>query len=206
MVEALILGREGTIVPEVHCYAPPLPQTIDDAQQMERWEAWVRAYVAIGEMLEGMSSPAVYQWISGLVFLVCLVLLLVLDCGGGTSASEDVPETDPKWCSAGPSCATIAPPKSWRKSTPSMLSGASIVFLLIPGADPPHPRTDQHGAAILRVYVEMRFKHALGCYRPVEYNAEGATDHLYLLLGHGTFPMGHARLRPMLSRLCSRSC
>ena len=26
------------------------------------------------------------------------------------------------------------------------------------------------------VYVEMRFKHALGCYRPVEYNAAGATD------------------------------
>ena len=40
------------------------------------------------------------------------------------------------------------------------------------------------------VYVEMRFKHALGCYRPVEYNAE--VQPMLTTPGHGTFPMGHA--------------
>jgi hypothetical protein len=40
------------------------------------------------------------------------------------------------------------------------------------------------------VYVEMRFKHALGCWRPVEYNAE--VQPMITTPGHGTFPMGHA--------------
>jgi hypothetical protein len=40
------------------------------------------------------------------------------------------------------------------------------------------------------VYVEMRFKHALGCYRPVEYNAE--VQPMITTPGHGSFPMGHA--------------
>ncbi len=40
------------------------------------------------------------------------------------------------------------------------------------------------------VYVEMRFKHALACYRPVEYNA--AVQPMITTPGHGSFPMGHA--------------
>ena len=40
------------------------------------------------------------------------------------------------------------------------------------------------------VYVEMRFKHALACYRPVEYNAQ--VQPMITSPGHGTFPMGHA--------------
>jgi hypothetical protein len=40
------------------------------------------------------------------------------------------------------------------------------------------------------VYVEMRFKHALACYRPVEFNAQ--VQPMITTPGHGTFPMGHA--------------
>jgi hypothetical protein len=40
------------------------------------------------------------------------------------------------------------------------------------------------------VYVEMRIKQALGCYRPVEYNAE--VQPMITTPGHGSFPMGHA--------------
>jgi len=40
------------------------------------------------------------------------------------------------------------------------------------------------------VYVEMRFKHALGCFRPVEYNAQ--VQPMITTPGHGSFPMGHA--------------
>jgi hypothetical protein len=39
------------------------------------------------------------------------------------------------------------------------------------------------------VYVEMRFKHALGCYRPVEYDAQ--VQPMITTPGHGAFPMGH---------------
>ena len=40
------------------------------------------------------------------------------------------------------------------------------------------------------VYVEMRFKHALACWRPVEYNAQ--VQPMITTPGHGTFPSGHA--------------
>ena len=40
------------------------------------------------------------------------------------------------------------------------------------------------------VYVEMRFKHALACWRPVEYNAQ--VQPMITTPGHGTFPRGHA--------------
>jgi hypothetical protein len=40
------------------------------------------------------------------------------------------------------------------------------------------------------VHVEMRFKHALACWRPVEYNAQ--VQPMITTPGHGTFPTGHA--------------
>jgi hypothetical protein len=40
------------------------------------------------------------------------------------------------------------------------------------------------------VYVEMRFKHALACWRPVEYNAQ--VQPMITTPGHGAFPSGHS--------------
>ena len=84
MVEALILGREGTTVPEVDCYEPVMPE-IDDPLQMERWEPWVRAFVANCEMLQGIifQTTAKDRSIPGL-------LVRHPDCGGGTSATNDI--------------------------------------------------------------------------------------------------------------------
>ena len=40
------------------------------------------------------------------------------------------------------------------------------------------------------VYVEMRLKHDLACWRPVEYNAQ--VQPMITTPGHGSFPSGHA--------------
>ena len=47
------------------------------------------------------------------------------------------------------------------------------------------------GAAFrLARFVEMRFKHALACRRPIEYSAQ--VQPMILTPGHGTLPSGHA--------------
>jgi hypothetical protein len=187
MVEALILGREGTIVPEVHCYAPPLPQTIDDAQQMERWEAWVRAYVAIGEMLQGISfqpSTNGFQvWSSLSASSSSSSLIAEVGRPQAKTFRKQIPMVL-SWAELRDDRAT----EVLAQIDPQYAFWASIVFL--------HPERTRRTLELINmvlqfcVYVEMRFKHALGCYRPVEYNAE--VQPMITTPGHGTFPMGHA--------------
>jgi membrane-associated phospholipid phosphatase len=47
-----------------------------------------------------------------------------------------------------------------------------------------------NAALQLAIFVEMRFKHELGCWRPVNYSPE-VQPHI-TTPGHGTLPMGHA--------------
>ncbi|WGS29372.1 phosphatase PAP2 family protein [Bradyrhizobium sp. ISRA464] len=181
MVDALILGREGTIVPEHHCYAPPLPG-IDDRLQLERWEPWVRAYIAIGEMMQGITlrkAPA------GHAFQVLSSASLIAEVGRPkrTTFEKQIPLVL-SWAELRSERAT----EIMAQIDPQYAFWSSIVYL--------HPdrtrRTFELINLVLQfcVYVEMRFKHAMGCYRPVEYNAE--VQPMITTPGHGSFPMGHA--------------
>ena len=185
MVDALIHSREGTmVVPETppNLY-DPAPPAIDDVTQMERWEPWVRAYVAIGEMLQGITFQSsgnnfqVWSSVSGPASLIAEIqrpaqatfeqqIPLVLDWAElrNERATEILAQIDPQYA-------------FW----------SSIVYL--------HPERTKRTLELVNmvlqfcVYVEMRFKHALGCYRPVEYNAQ--VQPMITTPGHGSFPMGH---------------
>jgi hypothetical protein len=182
MVDALILGREGTTVPETTSYAPGLPG-IDDAAQMDRWEPFVRAYTAVGEMLQGISfqklvSPDGFQVLSS----------------GNLIAEIGRPDQKRTFENQIPMVLSWAELRYERATEilaqidPQYAFWSSIVYL--------HPdrtkRTFELINIVLQfcVYVEMRFKHALACYRPVEYNAQ--VQPMLTTPGHGTFPMGHA--------------
>ena len=55
MVDALILGREGTTIPDLNSYAPALPPT---SMTRDKWNAGSRGFAptsAVGEMLQGIS-------------------------------------------------------------------------------------------------------------------------------------------------------
>ncbi|QOZ27537.1 PA-phosphatase [Bradyrhizobium sp. CCBAU 51753] len=191
MVDALIQSREGTIVPEFNTYAPGLP-SIEDAAQLERWEPWVRAYTAIGEMLQGISfaptttgngfqvqssqsaassttaSPFVIAAIerpNQATFVAQLPIVLSWAELRDERATEIMAQIDPQYA-------------FW----------SSIIYM--------HPdrtkRTFELINIVLQfcVYVEMRFKHALACWRPVEYNAE--VQPMITTPGHGSFPSGHS--------------
>jgi hypothetical protein len=58
------------------------------------------------------------------------------------------------------------------------------------------------GAALsLVIPVEVRFKHALGCHRPVEFSPQ--VQPIITSPGHGTYPMGHAAQAFMLADVVS---
>ena len=89
MVDALILGREGTTIPETSSYAPALP-TVGDLTQMARWEPWVRAYVAIGELCRNQFSDD-SDILPGPV-------VRIVDCGNRTSEQSDLRGDRFRWC------------------------------------------------------------------------------------------------------------
>jgi hypothetical protein len=179
MVDALILGREGTTAPEFSSYAPNLPG-IEDAAQMARWEAWVRAYVAIGEMLQGIRFQKTTT-----TFRVLSSNSLIAEIGRPqrSTFAAQIPMVL-SWAELRHERAT----EILAQIDPPYAFWSSIIYM--------HPdrtrRTFELINMVLQfcVYVEMRFKHALACWRPVEYNAQ--VQPMITTPGHGSFPSGHA--------------
>jgi len=182
MVDALIQGREGTITGETSTYEPALPNIIDQPKQIERWEPWVRAFLGVGELLEGINYRIPT---SGPGFQVRSGASLIAEIGRPAKATfEDQIPMVLSWAELRNDRAT----EILAQIDPQYAFWASIVFL----------RSDRHRWTFelinltlqFCVYVEMRFKHALGCWRPSEYNAQ--VQPMLTTPGHGTFPMGHA--------------
>jgi len=172
-----------------------LPVPIDDTAQpaleqtLERWEPWVRAYIGLGELMIGINFSA--SATSSLV-----------KSGSSTIAEIGRPVT-----------------ATFQKQLPLVLSWAdlrnerateilaqidaqyafwsSIVYM--------HPDRTRRTFELINillqfcVYVEMRMKHALACWRPVEYNAQ--VQPMITTPGHGSFPSGHSTQAHAVARL-----
>ena len=167
MIDALIHSREGTIVSTRHQLTTNRTfPGIDDPKQMERWEPWVRATVAIGEMLQGITFQK-----SGNAFQVLSSGNLIAEI------QRPAPATFEKQIPLVLSWAQLRNERATEimaEIDPQYAFWSSIVYL--------HPERTRRTFELINmvlqfcVYVEMRFKHALACYRPVEYNARGAAD------------------------------
>ncbi|MCY7304761.1 MAG: phosphatase PAP2 family protein [Rhodoferax sp.] len=180
MINALILAREGTTVPDTSCYAPVLP-VLDSPAELGRWEPWVRAYIAVGELLRGVDfgvSNGQFQVVANVTDVIAQIgrpldttfkaqipLVLAWSELRYERAVEVLAQIDPQYA-------------FW----------SSIIGMRPDNAR----RTMELINTVLQfcVYVEMRFKHALACWRPVEYNAQ--VQPMITTPGHGSFPSGHA--------------
>jgi hypothetical protein len=209
MVDSLIRGREGTIVPPDHkCYAPDLPE-VGEAEAMERWEPWVRAYTALGELLRGIEFRATADGYEAFY-------LLSIPESAPAPASTSAPPPTPAPASAPKiakgSIATIGRPEeaTFQEQIQLVLNWAELrnerATEILAQIDPQYafwsslvylhptrtPRTFELINILLQfcVYVEMRFKHVLACWRPVEYNPQ--VQPVLTTPGHGAFPSGHA--------------
>ena len=147
---------------------------------MERWEPWVRAYTAIGEMMQGINFQT-----SGNAFQVLSGTSLIAEIGRPLQSTfqAQIPMVL-SWAELRNERAT----EILAQIDPTYAFWSSIVYM--------HPdrtkRTFELINMVLQfcVYVEMRFKHALACWRPVEYNAQ--VQPMITTPGHGAFPSGHA--------------
>jgi hypothetical protein len=179
MVDALIHSREGTIdTTDTSHYEPGFPG-IDEPKQLERWEPWVRAYIAIGELLQGITFAT-----SGNGFQVLSSGNLIAEVQRPASATfESQIPLVLNWAQLREERAT----EIMAQIDAQYAFWSSIVYL--------HPDRTRRTMELINmvlqfcVYVEMRFKHALACYRPVEYNAE--VQPMITTPGHNSFPMGH---------------
>jgi hypothetical protein len=185
MVDALIHSREGTIVSgDVSTYEPSFP-SIDDENQMERWEPWIRAYVAVGELMQGIAFQRVgntaFQVLSNLTTPASLIAEIQRPAQATFEAQVKLVLN---WAQLRNERAT----EILAQIDPQYAFWSSIVYL--------HAERTKRTLELINmvlqlcVYVEMRFKHALGCFRPVEYNAQ--VQPMITTPGHGSFPMGHA--------------
>jgi hypothetical protein len=147
---------------------------------MKRWEPWVRAYVAVGEIMQGITF---HRLVNGFQVLSSGSLIAEIQRPAPATFEQQIPLVL-NWAELRNERAT----EILAQIDPQYAFWSSVVYL--------HPERTKRTLELINmvlqfcVYVEMRFKHALGCYRPVEYNAE--IQPMITTPGHGTFPMGHA--------------
>ena len=134
---------------------------------MDRWEPWVRAYVAIGEMLQDITfqKTATSGVDDGLQVLSSGSLIAEIRRPQASTFNAQIPLVL-SWAELRHERAT----EILAQIDPTYAFWSSIVYM--------HPdrtkRTFELINMVLQfcVYVEMRFKHALACWRPVEHNAQ----------------------------------
>lgn len=203
---ALIASREGIVNPLDRRATPvdsPDPQS---AENLERWEPWVRAAVAQQDLLSGVhvSSPK-----AGTV----LLRAVDIDPATGNSKGQQV-------------CATLIAPseKAFQQQLTLVLSWAELreernaeILAQIANQTPflasvlylhptRTPRTLELLAVLMQlcVHVEMRFKHELACWRPVEYSTQ--VQPMITTPGHGSLPSGHATQAFAAAHVLQRLC
>ncbi|MDZ7591123.1 MAG: phosphatase PAP2 family protein [Rubrivivax sp.] len=199
-MDALLRSRDGTFDVDDLSRRHLAQPTIDDSGQRVRWEAWVRAYVALHQLLSPLhfeprtpAPPATGG--------------MTLWCGTTVRSTATTPPVT-TWQSL---VAIDRPaPTVFEKQVDLVLAWAELreerLTEILAQIDPQFSfwasvvglRADRHRHTVelinlalqLAVYVEMRFKHALACLRPVELSAQ--VQPMITTPGHGSFPSGHA--------------
>ncbi|WP_309683670.1 phosphatase PAP2 family protein [Polaromonas sp.] len=206
----LISSRDATLVPLDEGSYPVVLPPVDDPEAMQRWEPWVRAYVCQAALLEPLSFAKIGAQGAGIWHVETTV-----------AAPPDAPSalsTTPK------PLARLDRPAvhAFKEQVKKVLSWADLreerTAEIIAQLDPQFafwgsvvylhpsrtPRTLElmNIALLLAVNVEMQFKHALACWRPIEYSAQ--IQPLITTPGHGALPSGHSTQAYIVAHVLQR--
>lgn len=206
----LISSRDATMVPLDQGSYPVVLPTVDDPAAMQRWEPWVRAYVAQAALLEPLAFSKVGTHGAGLWHVETNV--------GSPPDAPPALNVTPK------PVARLNRPgvPAFKEQVKKVLSWADLreerAAEIVAQIDPQFafwgsvvylhpsrtPRTLElmNIALLLAVNVEMQFKHALACWRPIEYSAQ--IQPLITTPGHGALPSGHATQAYIVAHVLQR--
>ena len=185
---ALLMSRDGTMRPDDPLPLAPEHPALDAPQQLTQWDPWVRATLVQCALNEGLT----YR------------LQTPHTC-------EVVHEGKPLFSLTRPS------PAFFQRQIPLVMSWAELredrmaeiltqidnqtaFIAAVTGLNlQRHPWTFEwlQAALSLVIPVEVRFKHALGCARPVRHSPQ--VQPIITTPGHGAYPMGHAAQAFMLA-------
>lgn len=204
MMDALVSARDGIVDTGDRAGAfkalPPVGQV---AGTLGRWEPWVRAYVILQDLLAPLRFEPV---LAGQPATAAGLKLRHL--GAGAAAVDVVSITRP---SEDAFAAQIAQVLDWAELR------TERQFEILAQVDPQYAfwsqvvsmRPDRSRSTfelinlVLQfcVYVEMKFKHELGVWRPVDLSPQ--VQPVITTPGHGAFPMGHATQAYAVARVLS---
>jgi hypothetical protein len=194
----LTASRDATMVPLDDGSYPVVLPPVDDPAAMQRWEPWVRAYVAQATLLEPLSFAKTGPNGAAIWHVETQV---------GTP-----PNAPPALTTTPKPLARLNRPtaEAFKDQVKKVLSWADLreerAAEIVAQLDPQFafwgsvvylhpsrtPRTLElmNIALLLAVNVEMQFKHALACWRPIEYSAQ--IQPIITTPGHGALPSGHS--------------
>lgn len=187
---ALNRAREAVVDPtSTVTYAAPALAAIGADEALDRWEPWVRSYLATQELLQPITFKKLASGgtDTGLEMLV----------SGASNPVSIVKMERPQRAVFAAEIADVLGYAELRDDrAPEILTQidsqlafwASVVQMRGDMAAKTYELLNV--ALQLAIFVEMRFKHELGCWRPVNFSAD-VQPHI-TTPGHGSLPMGHA--------------
>jgi membrane-associated phospholipid phosphatase len=202
---ALITGREATVDPQaIARYTLAEPDY--NATSLERWEPWVRMSVA----LQSLCSRMRYQTSgTGTAADPRAVALFDRGLANGATETKIVRLTAPLPEAFEHQLCLVLRWAELREERMaevlSQLENQTAMVSSVPYLHPARtPRTLELLAVALQfaVAVEMRFKHELACWRPVEYSPH--VQPMITTPGHGSLPSGHATQAYIVAEVLSR--
>jgi hypothetical protein len=181
VVQALMMSRDGTFAWDGPHNPPPDHGCLDNPTELEHWDPWVRTALVQAELNEGLS------------FALHGPDTMILK--SGQSAVFSLTRPSPAFFAAQlplvQSWATLREERMAEVLTQIDNQVAFIAAITGLKADRHRWTWEWLAAALsLVIPVEVRFKHALACRRPVAYSPQ--VQAIITTPGHGTYPMGHA--------------
>jgi membrane-associated phospholipid phosphatase len=170
----------------LNCVPPgPKPVPFNDAGALVRWDPWVRQTVAVTELTRNLAYDAT------------VADTLKLSCRNGAALATMMTMTRPTSAFFADQLGKV---QSWAElrderayEVLAQIDNQFAFIAAVTGLNVERKKWTMEWLVVclqFTIEVELMFKHAFACYRPVDFSAQ--VQPIISTPGHSTYPMGHA--------------